>query len=439
MRTSKYAIYEFLLFHFFVVSYWLSFPQKDSWAVTAFLFLTIAVLLILEYLRTRIFVSPLFFWYAFWLGAITLGRMFLTEAYPLHQEWSVPLLRLVVANTVVFYWAFLLGERGKGDAACLPADAGKEPIRVLGRDLADLVLAMLVIASVAFIVNVLHMGVIPQLSGDANATRGSFIATRYYRIVSLMRFSLLFVPPAVKGTESKEKKICLAVLTGIYLFEEMLSGWRGFTLQAIILLATSYFLFSDSTDTKKRRRNLLVAFLAGFAVVAFIVYVTVTRDSTFDSFERRVRYAVENFYLYVAPNFLNFQTAMQKVQPKGYFLYTMEAFWGFFRNPWEIPQYVYADIEYNIGAYNVCTYLLEPYCDLGLSGTLLWSAAIAFFSGEAFGRCRRKPSGFSLVLLGIMNITVFYLHNNFFLRSTSLLLWLAAGGVISLLSTEKRE
>ena len=338
---------------------------------------------------------------------------------------------------MVFYWAFHLGERGKGDASCLPEEKGVIPFG--DSRLADLVLGMLLLASVAFILNVLHMGVIPQLSGDANATRGSFIATRYYRIVSLMRFSMLFVPPAVRVADSRGKKICLIALTGIYLFEEMLSGWRGFTLQAIILLATSYFLFSDIADAKNRRRNLFIALLAGVAVLAFIIIVTVTRDSTFDSFERRVRYAVENFYPYVAPNFLNFQTAMQKVQPKGYFLYTMEAFWGFFRHPWEVPQYVYADIEYNIGAYNVCTYLLEPYCDLGLPGTLLWSAVIAFFSGEAFGRCRKNSSGFFLVLLGIMNITVFYLHNNFFLRSTSLLLWLAAGGVISLLSTKKRE
>ena len=437
MRISKYAIYEFLLFHFYLVFYWLSFPRKDSWGITAILFLLIAALLALEYLRTKLFISPLFFWYAFWLGAITLGRMFLTEAYPLHQEWSVPLLRLVTANTAVFFWAFHLGERGKGDAVCLPEK--KEEVIFGSSRLTDLVTVMLLLASVAFLLNVLHMRVIPQLSGDANATRGSFIATRYYRVVSLMRFSLLFVPPAVKAADSQGKKICLIALTGIYLFEEMLSGWRGFTLQAIILLATSYFLFSDIADTKKRRKNLLVALLAGLAVVAFIIAVTVTRDSTFDSFERRVRYAIENFYLYVAPNFLNFQTAMQKVQPKGYLLYTMEAFWGFFRNPWEIPQYIYADIEYNIGAYNVCTYLLEPYCDLGLSGTLLWSAVIAFLSGEAFGSCRRNPSGFSLVLLGIMNVTVFYLHNNFFLRSTSLLLWLAAGGVISLLSTKKRE
>ena len=437
MRISKYAIYEFLLFHFYLVFYWLSFPQKDNWQITVILFALIAVLLVLEYLRTKLFVSPLFFWYAFWLGAITLGRMFLTEAYPLHQEWSAPLLRLVTLNTVVFYWAFHLGERGKGDAVCLPEEKGVIPFD--DSRFADLVLGMLLLASVAFILNVLHMGVIPQLSGDANATRGSFIATRYYRIVSLMRFSLLFVPPAVRVADSRGKKICLIALTGIYLFEEMLSGWRGFTLQAIILLATSYFLFSDIADAKNRRRNLFIALLAGVAVLAFIIIVTVTRDSTFDSFERRVRYAVENFYLYVAPNFLNFQTAMQKVQPKGYFLYTMEAFWGFFRHPWEVPQYVYADIEYNIGAYNVCTYLLEPYCDLGLPGTLLWSAVIAFFSGEAFGRCRKNSSGFFLVLLGIMNITVFYLHNNFFLRSTSLLLWLAAGGVISLLSTKKRE
>ena len=64
---------------------------------------------------------------------------------------------------------------------------------------------------------------------------------------------------------------------------------------------------------------------------------------------------------------------------------------------------------------------------------------IAFLSGEAFAGCRKHPGGFSLVLLGIMNITIFYLHNNFFLRSSSLLLWLAAGGLIGLLITKKKE
>ena len=437
MQTSKYAVYEVLLFHFFVVFYGLTFSQKNDWTVTIVLLLLIAGLLFLEYGRTKLFVSPLFFWYAFWLGAIVLGRMHLTEAYPIYQEWGEPLLRLVVFNTVVFFWMYFLGERGKGDAVSLPQ---QDPSVMFGGEiLSDLVILMLLLAVAAFGMNVLKTGVIPQLSGDANAWRESFRSTRYYQVVTLMRFSLLLVPPAVKSTESQAKKLAVVCLMAAYLFAEMLSGWRGYTLQAAVFLATSWFLFSDVRKEHIRRRNLLLGLLGAAAVLAFIVYVTVTRDSTYDSFGRRVRYAIENFYLYVAPNFLNVQSAMEKVQPKGYLLYTTEALWGFFRHPWEIPQYVYSDIEYSIGAYNVCTYLLEPYCDLGLWGTMLWSAMIAFLSGEAFGRCRQNPNGLMLVLLGIMNITIFYLHNNFFLRSSSPLLWLAAGGAITLLTTGKRK
>ena len=298
---------------------------------------------------------------------------------------------------------------------------------------------MLSLALAAFVLNVIHTGVIPQLSGEANSYRETFRATRYYQVVTLMRFSLLLVPPAVKSTESPVKKLAVICLAGGYLFAEMLSGWRGYTLQAVIFLATSWFLVSDVRKDNVRKRNLLLGASGVAVILVFIVVVTVTRDSTFDSFARRARYAVENFYLYVAPNFLNVQSAMEKVQPKGYLLYTTEIFWGIFRNPWEIPQYIYSDIEYSIGAYNVCTYLLEPYCDLGLPGTMIWSAIIAFFSGEAFGRCRNKPTGFSLVLLGIMNITIFYLHNNFFLRSTTVLLWLAAGGIIGLWMIRQKE
>ncbi|MBQ8075683.1 MAG: oligosaccharide repeat unit polymerase [Oscillospiraceae bacterium] len=437
MRISKYAIYEFILFHFFVFLYVVTFPYKDIWSVTAFLALLVLLLLVLEYLRTRLFVTPLFFWFAFWLGAIVLGRMHLTEAYPIYQEWGDELLRLVVINTVVFYWVYLLGERARGDFADLP---DWETIGAFRYErLADLVIGMLAIAIAAFVLNVIHTGVIPQLSGDANAYREAFRATRFYQIVTLLRFSLLLVPPAVKNTESLVKKLAVICLTGGYLLAEMLSGWRGYTLQAMILLATSWFLFSDVKNENVRKRNLLFGSFGVAAILVFIVVVTVTRDSTFDSLVRRARYAVENFYLYVAPNFLNVQSAMEKVQPKGTFLYTTEIFWGIFRKPWEIPQYIYSDIEYSIGAYNVCTYLLEPYCDLGLPGTMVWSAIIAFFSGEAFGRCRRNPSGFFLVLLGIMNITIFYLHNNFFLRSTTVLLWLAAGGVIGLWITRQKE
>ena len=437
MRISKYAIYEIILFHVFVVLFALTFPEKDAWSVTIFLLCMVVALMVLEYLRTRLFVSPLFFWFAFWLGAIILGRMHLgIGVYPLYQEWSVRLLRIIVFNTLVFFWAYGLGEwRWK-------RTFGKKPDRQPGASetelLADLVILLLILASVSYAMNVFTTGVIPQLTGDANSYRNSFVATRYYQIVGLLRFVVACVPPAVKCTRSGVKKTVLIVLTGMYLLEEMLTGWRGYTLQAMILLMTSVLLISDTESAKARKRNALIIFSTGLLAVAFIVYITVTRDGSFEAVEVRIKYAIDNFYLYVAPNFLNFQTAVEKVQPKGFLMYSVEALWGFIMPAWENPLYIWDDVEYSIGAYNVCTYLLEPFCDLGTGGTLLWSSLIAFFSGKMFAISREKKTVLSIVAVGIANITIFMLHNNFFLRSSSVLIWLVAGAGLGWL-TRKRS
>ena len=87
-------------------------------------------------------------------------------------------------------------------------------------------------------------------------------------------------------------------------------------------------------------------------------------------------------------------------------------------------------MEYNIGAYNVCTYLLEPYCDLGVFGTVAWSGMIAAVSGKVFKNYMRNNSVTVSVMLGIMNITIFYFHNNFFLRSSSIVFWVVAGYIL---------
>ncbi len=433
MRINKYAIYEVILFHIYVLVYAITFPEKDSWSITLILLAFVAALLICEYFRTKLFASPLFFWYAFWLGAITIGRMNLgIGVYPLYQVWSERLRNIVLVNTEAFFWFYYLGEYRKGQNCGVCRQAEKPLCSSIKGDLfADLVIGLLLVASLAYAVNVVYTGNIPQLTGDANSYRETFVATRYYQIVGLLRFTVACVPPAVAAAKSRVKKDTLIFLTVLFFLEEMLSGWRGYTLQALILLVSSALLISDTENAKSRERNLIL--VAGSAVLAaaFIIYITVTRDGSFEAFEVRVKYAIDNFYLYIAPNFLNFQTAVEKVVPKGYLMYSVEAFWGLLFPAWENPQYIWLDMEYEIGAYNVCTYLLEPYCDLGVPGTVLWTSAIAFFSGKTFNLARTRNNIFSIVAVGTFNIIIFFMHNNFFLRSSSVLIWLTMGAILS--------
>lgn len=427
MRISKYCIYEIVLFHLFCLAYALSYPHCNEWKTTFFLSVFAALLLILEYLRTRIFASPLLFWYVFWLGTIILGRMHLSiRVYPLFRDWSVKLQTIVLLNTIVFFWLYWLGEL----SGLIRRDKQKQSEDSRNEMLADLVLALLFIAIIAFCINVIHTGVVPQLTGNANAYRSSFVATRYYQVVSVLRFVLACVPLALKQTSSKTKRRGLIILTALYMLAEMLTGWRGYTLQGMILLLTSALLVSG-TGKKARVRNALMLCSAGLVAFIFIIYITVTRDGSFEALEVRAEYAIDTFYLYVAPNFLNFQSCIEKVQPKGYLMYTLESLWGIVLPAWENPLYIWDDVEYSIGAYNVCTYLLEPYCDLGIPGTVLWSSLIALFSGWSFARSRTESDVFAYVSLGIVNITVFMLHNNFFLRSSSFLIWMALSFLIS--------
>ena len=178
MRISKYAIYEIMLFHLYIFVFLISFPYKNEWAATILLLLIVASLLFTEYLRTRMFVSPLFFWFGFWLSAISIGRMKLgIDVYPLYQEWSNKLLRIVVGNTVIFFWMYGIGEWVCSRFVRIGnADICEGP---RGEVLADIVICLLLTASAAYFLNVLYFGVIPQLTGDANSYRNEFVATRF--------------------------------------------------------------------------------------------------------------------------------------------------------------------------------------------------------------------------------------------------------------------
>lgn len=437
MRISKYAIGEIILFHVFLLFFALSFPDKDDWRVTAVLLLLVACLMILELRRTGVIVSPLFFWYAFWLGVISIGRMDLgIRVYPLYQTWGVRLHRLVLGNTALFFWI------------CLPGELAAEKIRGVRRSLgegcaykeklADLVIGMFLAALLAYAVNVAATGVIPQLTGDANSCREEFIQTRYYRIVSMLRVSFALCPTAIRAARSREKKLAVAFLGLLLLAAEMLSGWRSFTMQAVIMLITGLSFTMDLSGGKNRKTFFTVILFSGIFALAFIAYIAVTRDAVRGALKEKAEYLLYTLYMYMAPNFLNFQTAMETVEPLGKPLYATVALWNFWPGAAAVRAAL-PDIDQSIGAFNVSTYFLQPYADLGTAGTLLCTALIAAASGTAFALCRGKRSVAAIAALSLMDTVIFLMHNNLFLRSTSVLIWLILAAGVHLVARRETQ
>lgn len=427
MRVSKYTIYEIILFHVFAAAYALSFPCKDEWPVTIFLLILVAVLMVLEYLRTHLFVSPLFFWYAFWLGAITLGRMDL-NLYPFYQTWGILLLKTVLYNTLLFFWIYWLGE--SCEEKCAFSERNTVQIRLSGRYFPDAVFLILLFSCISFILNVFYTGCIPQFTEDPNAYRAQFVITPFYRIINVSRFVYACVPLALRYEKDKLKKFSIAVLCLIGLAEEMLSGWRTYTMQAMILLMTSFFISSDVKSGKNRLKNLRLVLFTAAAAVCFIGYIAVTRDRVTGALKEKFSYLLYSVDMYIAPNFLNFQSAMNSIEPLNKALYSTVAFWSFLPRADSIVATL-PEIDQSIGAFNVSTYLLQPFADYGLWGTLVCSAVIAFFSGSSFKACLLRKTVLSVILLGTMNIVIFLMHNNLFLRASSVFLWMILGAIMS--------
>lgn len=428
MRISKYSIYEFLLFHVFVFLYFVTFSHKDEWAPTVVLVVITLFLILLEFLRTKLLVTPLIIWYAFWVGVISVGRMDL-GLYPFYQTWSRELLDVVLLNTVLFYWFYWIGELGN---SYISSAAGSSVGEVRG-DLAALAaLGMMAVSLCAFAANAVFCGYIPLFTADANSARQSFILTPFYRIVNLLRFGFAVAPVGIRYARQKALKLALILFTGLMLLAEMLSGWRSFTLQAMVLFMTSLIMVMGTGGSGRKgssKKLLPVLFACVAMAVVFIGYIAVTRDGVGGALREKLRYVLYTVDMYIAPNFLNFQSGMNNMAVLGYPIYTTEAFWGLFTSWAEMPQL--PPIDQSIGAFNVSTYLLQPYVDLGVPGTALCSSIAGLAAGYVFRQCRYRRRISSLVLLGILNFAILVMHNNFFFRASSTVLWIIAGFVLN--------
>ena len=449
MKISRSAVLQFFLFHLYLAVYFLTFEKKDSWSATIPLLLIVLLLVLLEYLRSHLFLSPALLWYVFWLGIIAVGRMDL-QLYPFYKTWESGLLFLILLNTAVFFWFYWIGELSLPVTACSDShnnsggnnshnsrysdsdkiSYGMELELRNVETLADLTILLLASACGAFVLNVLQKGVIPQLTGDANSYREAFVKGKFYSIVSMLRFLLAFVPVLIRKTGSRKKKLLLLLFAVIYMGEEMLSGWRTYTLQSMFFLLTGLFAVTDTGSRRVQQRNLLVIAVFGAAAILFFGYIAVTRDKVSGALQEKLEYLLYTLDMYVAPNFLNLQTAMEEVTPVNLPAYSTRAIWSFFFTRQQLFPGI-GDIDQSIGAFNVSTYLLQPWGDYGTAGTVLCSAVIAYFSGLSMKLCRKNKTLFSVALLGLMNITIFMLHNNLFPRTKSITMWVILAAVLS--------
>ena len=428
MTVTKSSIYQFIVFHVYMLVYYLTFPVKDSWGPTFALIVLVLILMALEYGRSHILASPVILWYGLWLGVIAIARMDL-NLYPFYKTWTDSLLWLVLINTEIFFVVYWLGEFSVKKECAFAFSEGNSY-------LADAVIIMLAVACVSFIINCIKFGVIPQLSGNANEYRESFIKGLFYKPVNLFRFVFVLVPMAYKKTDSKLKKMLIAFLGFCFIAEEMLSGWRSFTLQAMLLLLTGFFLSGErKTASRKKIADYAVLIIAVIVFLVFVGYIAATRDFVRGSLKDKINYLVYILDMYVAPNFLNMQSAMENVEPLMKPVYATEAFWGFFANHDAVYK-AFGEIDQSIGAFNVSTYMLQPWADLGSAGTYICTAVIAFISGLSFKKCRLSQgnsSAFYLTLLGTANITIFVMHNNLFVRAKSIMIWLILALAVDIL------
>lgn len=416
MKVNKYKALQIILFVIYIIVYCSTFNNKENWIWTIILLINGLALVYFEYKRTMNYISPIMFWYVFWLLVIIIARLDL-GVYLFNSVWQKELLILVIIATSTFFCFYWIGETLSSFKTYI-----KNNYEYDYEVIANITILFLLLACVAYVFNVLYTGVIPQISGNVDYYRRSFVITPFYSIVNCCRFVFCLIPIVIAKCKNEQKKTHIKILGVILCLFEFMTGWRTYVFQEMILFITSQLLFVKVSDKKERKKNnnrikkyILIAML-------FIGVVAVTRTGKKFTLSQAIEYIIQIVYLYIAPNFLNIQSAIQTITPKGYFLYSIEGIWGIFISSTSIEGY--ENIDQNIGGFNVSTYMLQPFADLGIAGVIIWTALISMFSGYVFYQAKQKVTVTNVFLLGMLNLTIFNMHNGFFLRSSSIIIWI---------------
>lgn len=425
LKINRYEFLKYLLFITFLMAYELSYTQRMKIIYNLILVLLICGLLLIEYKRTRRVVSPLFMWYFFWLFILVVARMDL-QVYSFNSLWNDDFLKIILLATLIFFCFYdigkIIGNRYKNNYSI-------DSLMLSPKRFSTFIIYFQCLAIVAYFFNVFKMKTIPQFSNNVDVLRRTFVITKFYSVVNVCRFTFALVPIALKIDKSFKRRQKMCALSLGLAFLELMSGWRAYSFQSLIMFLSVQILISDINNKKVLRKNKNRIVIAGIVALVAIAYITITRANMTGSFSNKLQYVLQILYLYIAPNFINLQTAIKEINPKGYLFYTLEGIWGIFISNSDMPGF--ENINKNIGAFNVGTYMLQPYADMGIWGIFFWTALIALIAGVTFKKSINSKSILALVLTAIINVIIFNMHNGFFLRSSSIVMWILLTYLVS--------
>ena len=358
----------------------------------------------------KMHISPIFIWHLFWLLPVTIARVYIPVYKEMATTWSNFLVIVVALNNIVFYCTYFF-------YSILKKNNNKQMSITNKNSFYKTVLLLFIASDVAFVLNVLLKGYIPLLTGNADAVRDAFVSSPFFSIMNVTRFTYILLIPSLKN-QNKKKVIILVTISVINFVFLVLTGYRGYIFQIAMFLLASLVC-----SRKLIFESLFAILIAGF--VLFSIVAVLREDGNVLDLGSVLTAGFRYAYLYIYPSFTNMDLVISNITPHNSFLYTTEMFWGIFSNANKVIGS--NELYSNFGTFNVGTYLLQPYGDFGLFGTLVWTFIISLFCAYSY---KKVESGFSivgLICLGISFEVIFFMHNGFILRSSSELIWIIAG------------
>lgn len=432
-KNSAFILLEGLLFFIFMGCILACLDYGGKYGVvpiTVLCFLLVSLIWVSSFVEDGFF-NPLCIWEITWLGSLIVARV-RTDLYPpASQDWSFELELLVYLNTIIFYVIYrvvfiISAKKGlvnlrKNKIIALNVDQ-------IGR-LSRIVNGIVAIAICAYILNVITMGGVPLLQENLSY-RIDFQGTTLFTIFNVARILAVFYPLILlHQSVSKRRRNLSVTLFAVYALCALLTGSRGVFFQWFIAFITGY-LAVKLVSRRNQQKIIIILIAVGIVLVGLFGYAreffSTNGNVTIGLFD----YIPYIAYTYIAPNFINFGQAIQSLEPLGAFVYSTEAIWSIF-----LPSSFfngYQNLSFAISAFNVSTYLLQPYADLGGIGTFLVTAAIAGVAGGASSRLQ-SGSISALGVVAILNIIVFFMQNTFMAKSASVAVWFLLVVIISVI------
>ena len=397
-------------------------------------------------------VSPLGVWTVTWLVPVGLAVVPLFDYMP-------PLK----PATLGFLWLASLGFFA-GAVVCGLVSSQFAPVRERTPPSTELLLRLrrsariaLVVSVVAYLVLVYSLGTVPILSPEAANARVEFRIPYVFSAFNLGKvgfflYSVIALLPKRSGLGLTNLDWALLVLYGVM---TVTTGWRSEMLILLLFWGLPVLLLRPGLISVSWRRvvaavAVIPLFLAYFYAWDLIRLGTVTATLTegrIVAVETSVREAVaENVgtltfwgrpLLYVQPNFVNLQTAMELFVGSTLGTATFGFVLKFLLIEQEVTDWiiragyandldVYGADQY-VGAYNAVTYLPILYYDFGAGGAIVASALFGFVASYFFAKfqCARMIGPTQIFWLVELLAAVVLMHNGWILKSPAMYYWLA--------------